>query len=71
MAVTNHYETVSSVAVVFSRAAAYVQDMVNFYQSWKAENATRAELLRLSDAELDDIGLSRHQIRDLNLKPNA
>jgi uncharacterized protein YjiS (DUF1127 family) len=41
------------------------------YSAWKAEKQTRAELMRLTDAELADIGLARYQIRNLNLKTNA
>ena len=39
MAVTNHFETVSPVAVVFSRAAAAVQDLFTSYRNRKIEKA--------------------------------
>lgn len=71
MAVTNDFEKVSLIAVVFSRFAARVQDLVNRYQAWTGERRTREELMRLSDAELADIGLSRYQIPTLDLSRNA
>lgn len=71
MAVIQNFENVSPVAIIFSRAAARVQELVHRYQAWKAENATRAELMRLTDAELSDIGLSRFQISTLDLSSNV
>ena len=67
MAVINNYENVSPVAILASRIAARIQGAVNQYKTWKAENETRAELMRLTDAELADIGLSRFQIKTLDL----
>jgi uncharacterized protein YjiS (DUF1127 family) len=71
MAVIQNYENVSPIAVIFSRAAARVQELVNRYKARKAENETRAELMRLTDAELSDIGLSRFQISTLDLSRHA
>lgn len=71
MAVTHDFENVSSISVVVSRIAARGQALVQSYKNRKAENATRAELMSLTDAELADIGLSRFQIPTLDLKKNA
>lgn len=71
MAVTHDFQNVSPVAVLASRIAARVQDLVNRYQAAKAEKATRAELMNLTDAELADIGLARFQIRTLDLSSDV
>ncbi len=71
MAVTHDFDNVSVIAVVFSRLAARVQDVANRFQTWNAERKTREELMRLTDAELADIGLSRFQIATLDLSKNA
>lgn len=71
MAVTQDFEKVSPIAVLASRVAARVQDIVSRYKAWRLESATRAELMRLSDAELADIGLSRYEIKTLDLSSNA
>lgn len=71
MAVTHDYQNVSSIAIAFSRIAARFQDLVLSYRNRKAERETRAELMRLTDTELADIGLTRDQIPTLNLSKNA
>lgn len=71
MAVINNFENVSPIAILASRIAARVQDAANQYKAWKAEKATRAELMRLTDAELADIGLARFQIRTLDLSSDV
>ncbi len=71
MAVSHDFGNVSYVSIAFSRIAASVQDLATRYQTWKAEKQTREELMRLTDAELADIGLSRHQIHSLDLSKNA
>jgi uncharacterized protein YjiS (DUF1127 family) len=71
MAVINNFENVSPVAILASRIAERVQDAANQYKAWKAEKATRAALMRLTDAELADIGLARFQIRTLDLSSDV
>lgn len=44
--------------------AAHMLNLRARFEEWKVRRATRIELNALSDAELDDIGLLRHQLRD-------
>jgi len=71
MAVSHDVKSVSPIALAYITVADKVAGLAARYNAWKAESATRAELMRLTDAELADIGIARYQIRTLDLKPHA
>lgn len=44
------------------RISAFVSSLVNAFAQWNDTRATRNELAKLSDLQLDDIGLTRGDI---------
>lgn len=59
MAVTEYTSTSSASAGIFGRV---VGKIYSTYDAWRTARATYTALSRLSDRELDDIGLSRGDI---------
>ncbi len=62
MFVTSNADKVPLGAITILRVVNFVERTLALYQEWTLVRRTRNELLQLSDAQLDDIGLSRDRI---------
>lgn len=71
MSVLQNSERLSPIAAIISLAAARVQEASDRIKARQKENQVRAELMRYSDRELADIGLSRYQVETMDLSENA
>lgn len=65
------FDTVTPRRSAGSNPLAVLFEIVDLFLRQRAERQTRAELLRLSDAELDDIGLSRYDVLGGNFHRHA
>ncbi|MCJ7872991.1 DUF1127 domain-containing protein [Phaeobacter sp. J2-8] len=70
MAVYEENSAQIAVAGFGDRIGRSVSIMINRIQEWKDARATRTLLSSLSDAELNDIGLSRADIDRIARQPN-
>ena len=52
-------------SVATFRVVQVAQRLLDAFTSWRNRRATRTELRRLSDLQLNDIGLHRSQIEEL------
>jgi uncharacterized protein YjiS (DUF1127 family) len=62
-------KTVAPFAQIKMTFAAWIAETEEAFNTWKIVRKTRAELLSLSDRELADIGLSRADVRTMDLTP--
>ncbi|MBB5222543.1 uncharacterized protein YjiS (DUF1127 family) [Amaricoccus macauensis] len=58
----NSSQSVPLGAVSIFRATAGIEAVVRAFSSWNRARSTRAALANLSDAQLADIGVTRHEI---------
>ena len=65
MAVFETTRSISEGASIFNRAASVAYHIVGAVTDWNAKRATRSALSKLSDRELDDIGLVRGDLENL------
>ena len=62
MALLDTYRANATGLSVGGRINRALSNSIAAFQGWRAAQATRKELLRLSDHELDDIGLVRGDV---------
>ncbi|MER2507916.1 DUF1127 domain-containing protein [Amaricoccus sp.] len=60
---TNHVVPLGSITTL--RVVNAFERMTNLYRSWRDARVTGAQLRKLSDLQLADIGLTRGEIEDL------
>ncbi len=67
MSMSTTFKSVAPFAQIKMTFSAWIAELATAVNTWNIERKTRAELLSLSDRELFDIGVSRAQIRTMNL----
>jgi uncharacterized protein YjiS (DUF1127 family) len=71
MAISYELKSIAPLSVGYHAVTEKLSALVARYKDWSAQNAVRAELMAMSDRDLEDIGIRRADIRHLDLSKDA